>query len=83
MATDLAGTIATAAASPAAASVDGQSVSARPVGDLITADQYLAAKEAAQKRRRGVRFSKLVPPGPLPDDGRALMGDGFTGGFTG
>jgi hypothetical protein len=31
---------------------------------LVEADRYLASKEAAKKPNRGLRFNKLVPPGP-------------------
>jgi hypothetical protein len=31
--------------------------------DQITADKYLASKEAAKSKSRGLRFNKFVPPG--------------------
>ena len=71
---DLATQIEQAANDPASHSVDGETVVARSVGDLIQADQYLAAKSAASKRRRGIRFSKLVNPGALSDAGGTLGG---------
>ena len=40
--------------------VDGQKIERRPVGELIEADKYLAAKSAA---KRGPFFTRLVPPG--------------------
>lgn len=43
----LASQIAAAAADPASASVDGTSVTARPLSELIEADKYLAGKAAA------------------------------------
>jgi hypothetical protein len=42
--------------------IDGQTVSAVPVKDLIEADRHLAAKAAMAKGRRGFRLSKIVPP---------------------
>lgn len=84
MATDLADTIATEAVSPASSAADGQSATARPLADLITADRYLAAKAAMASRRKGVSFSKLIPPGPLCDGGGAVVGvPPFGGGITG
>jgi len=71
---DLSGTIETAAGRPQAASVDGLTVTGRSVLELIQADQYLAAKAAASKRRRGIRFSKAVNPGALSDAGGTLGG---------
>lgn len=61
--TDLGDTIADAASTPSSASSDGQSVSARPLADIVEADRYLRSKEAASKPGRGLRFTKLRPPG--------------------
>lgn len=66
---DLSSQIEQAANDPANVSVDGLSVGAKPIGDLIRADQYLAAKTAAASRRRGIRFSKLINPGALSESG--------------
>lgn len=63
--TDLGDTIANAATTPSSASSDGQSVSARPVNEIIEADRYLRAKESAAKKHRGLRFAKIVPPGAV------------------
>ena len=68
---DLSGDIATQAVEPATSSADGQSATARAIGEVIQADQYLAARARVGKRRRGITFSKLVAPGALPDCGRA------------
>ncbi len=76
---DLSDQIEQAAADPASVSVDGQSVSARPIPEQIAADQYLAGKAAARKRRRGLSFTQLTTPGAMPDGGRAADG---TGGFA-
>ena len=51
------------ASQPAKASVDGQSVEQHPLKDQIEADRYLASKEAAKSKSRGLRLSKLAPPG--------------------
>lgn len=68
---DLSDDIATQAVGPSSASVDGRSATARPVADLIAAQQFLDAKAAVAKRRRGVTLTKLVAPGALDDCGRA------------
>lgn len=83
MATDLTATIAEEAAAPVSSTADGQTATARPLADMITADRYLAAKAAIAKRRRGVTFGKLIPPGPLADGGGAIVGTPFGGGITG
>jgi len=63
---DLAETIEEAAASPAAATVDGNSATARPIADLIDADRYLASKQAVrQNPRLGMRITRAVPPGTV------------------
>lgn len=76
--TDLADTIASEAQSVASSSADGQSATARSLGELIEADKYLAAKAARSSKRRGLLFTKLVPP---PAIGDAPQGSGgFAGG---
>lgn len=49
-------------AGPRSARGDAGEVSAQPIPDLIAADQYFAAKSAATALRKGLRFSRLVPP---------------------
>lgn len=83
MATDLTDTIAEEAAAPVSSTADGQSATARPLTDLITADRYLAAKQAIAKRRRGITFGQIIPPGPMADGGGAIVGTPFGGGITG
>jgi antitoxin (DNA-binding transcriptional repressor) of toxin-antitoxin stability system len=78
---DLSNDIAQQAVEPIAAAVDGQSATGRPVADLIAADQYLAGKAAARRRRRGIRFTKLTTPGGLPDNGRTGTGSFDTPGL--
>jgi len=48
---------------PAEVSGDAGSVKQHPLSEQIEADRYLASKEAAKQRQRGLRFNKLVPPG--------------------
>lgn len=48
---------------PAKASGDAGSVEQHKLTDQIEADRYLASKEAAKSKVRGLRFNKLVPPG--------------------
>lgn len=48
---------------PAKASGDAGSVEQHKLSDQIAADKYLASKEAAKSKRRGLVFNKLVPPG--------------------
>jgi hypothetical protein len=49
--------------SPASASTDGTSATARTVDELIKADKYLAAKGAADRPHRGLRFTRIIPGG--------------------
>ncbi len=48
---------------PAKAAGDAGSVEQHKLPDQIAADRYLASKEAAKSKRRGLLFNKLVPPG--------------------
>lgn len=48
---------------PSKASGDAGSVEQHSLRDQIEADRYLESKKAAGKKNRGLRFSKLVPPG--------------------
>lgn len=63
MADDLANTIRENAEGPAKASGDSGSMEQHKLPDQIAADRYLCSKEAAASKTRGLRFSKLVPPG--------------------
>ncbi len=61
---DLDDTIESTAKGPKSVSTDGTRVEAQDVDDLIKADQHLKGKEGvASTRHRGIRFSKLSPPG--------------------
>ncbi len=48
---------------PAKATGDAGSVEQHKLSEQIAADKYLASKEAAKSKCRGLRFNKLVPPG--------------------
>ncbi len=60
---ELEGTIRENAQGPAKASGDAGSIEQHRISDQIEADKYLASKEAAKSKSRGLRFNKLVPPG--------------------
>jgi hypothetical protein len=80
--TDLTETIATEAASPQSSAADGQVATGRPIGDLIKAQQFLDARAAMRKRRRGITYTQLTTPGALDDGGQAVApaGGNFGGG---
>jgi hypothetical protein len=65
MADDLDDTILENAQGPERVEGDAGSVKQHPLPDQIEADKYLAAKEAAKRKDRGLRFNKLVPPGTV------------------
>ena len=65
----------TAATDPASASADGQSVTARPIPDLIALDNHVAGKAKRTKRRRGLLMGILVNPGAASDVGRTYPTD--------
>ncbi|CAN5264105.1 hypothetical protein BH11PLA2_BH11PLA2_36840 [soil metagenome] len=60
---DLDDTIEQNAKGPAKASGDAGSVEQHPLPDQIEAAKFLASKEAAKSKKRGLRFNKIVPPG--------------------
>lgn len=51
------------AAGPYKAAGDSVSVEQHSIQDQIAADRYLASKRAANKPHRGLRFSRIIPPG--------------------
>jgi len=51
------------ASGPASATGDAGSVSQHNLRDQIEADRYLASKAAVRRRNRGLRISRIVPPG--------------------
>ena len=63
MADDLEDTIRQNAQGPAKAAGDAGSVEQHKLSEQIETDKYLASKEAAKSKRRGLIFNKLVPPG--------------------
>ncbi len=63
MANDLEDAIRENAQGPAKAAGDAGSVEQHKLSEQIAADKYLASKEAAQSKSRGLRFNKLIPPG--------------------
>lgn len=66
MADSLSSQIETLAANPASMSADGQSVTERPIADLIAADKYLRSQNALDSdATMGLRYANFVPPGPL------------------
>lgn len=78
---DLSNDIAEQVIEPITSAADGQSSTGRSVEELIRADQYLAAKSAITKRRRGVYFSKISTPGAMSD--QAGSNPPANGGFCG
>jgi hypothetical protein len=48
---------------PAKASGDSGSVEQHKLSEQIEADRYLASKQAARSKKRGLLFNKIVPPG--------------------
>jgi hypothetical protein len=63
MADELDDTIRQNAQGPARAAGDAGSVEQHKLPDQIEADRYLASKQAARSKRRGLVFNQLVPPG--------------------
>jgi len=60
---DLENTIRENAEGPAEAHGDSGGMKQHDPTKLIEVDRYLASKEAAQSKNRGIRLSKLIPPG--------------------
>lgn len=63
MADDLKDAIRENAEGPAKAAGDAGSMEQHKLPDQIAADKYLASKEAAKSKRRGLVFNKFIPPG--------------------
>lgn len=57
--------IESAAAQPQRVRTDAGEVESRDLEQLIEADKYLAATRAAQSKTRGLRITKLNPPGSI------------------
>ena len=60
---DLSDTIEDLAGKPSFVGSDGLQITERSLRELIEADKYLKAISARDKPRRGIRLTKLVPPG--------------------
>lgn len=56
-------TIAENAQGPKKAQGDSGSVEQHSLPDQIAADRYLASKRAVASKTKGIRLTKLVPPG--------------------
>jgi len=54
-----------AAAGPKSVAGDAGRVESQPLPDLIQADRYVRSKDAASKPARGLRITKLTPPGTV------------------
>lgn len=54
-----------ASAGVQSASGDAGSVTKVALSELIAADKYLRSKDAASNAGRGLRFTKLTPPGAV------------------
>lgn len=68
MSDELRDKIAETAAGPKRVRTDAGEVESQDLGDMIEADKYLSAKNAASgtgNTRRGLRFNKLLPPGSI------------------
>jgi len=61
MSDDLSDQVKEAAAKPKQVTVDGVTVQAQTIDDLIKADEFLERKKAIKKG--GLRIQKIVPPG--------------------
>ncbi|GEM_PF-1193593 len=48
---------------PRSVQTDAGSVSERPIREVIEGVRYLQSRRAAQRPHRGLRFTKLRPPG--------------------
>jgi hypothetical protein len=53
----------TALLGPKKVSGDAGSVEQHDIGEMIEADRYLRTRCVTESPRRGLRFTKLVPPG--------------------
>lgn len=51
------------ATGPAKATGDQGSFEQHSIEDQIAADRYLASKRASAKPHRGMRFTRIIPPG--------------------
>lgn len=63
MADEIRDAILNTATGPSKVQTDAGLVESQPIQDQIAADRYLSGKIATSKKGRGLRFSKLIPPG--------------------
>jgi hypothetical protein len=77
---DLLPQIGTTATGPAEVEGDAGKVVAQPISALIAADRYQKAAAAMANPSRGLRITKLIPPGPIGGESSQVPG-GDTGGF--
>lgn len=63
MSDDLEQSIRDNAAGPAQAHGDAGGMKQHSLSEQIEADRYLASKQASKKKHRGLRLSKITPPG--------------------
>lgn len=64
---DLTPQISTTGAGPRSVETDRLKAEAQPLQDLIASDRYLKAGAGAGQVSRGLRFTKLITPGPNSD----------------
>ena len=57
--------IAAALTEPKRFEADGVVAESRPISEMIEADRYLKSKCASSGASRGLRITKLVPPGAV------------------
>lgn len=60
---DINDAIAENATGPKSVSVDGSNVQQHSLADQIAARNDVASQSSASKAHRGLRFTKLIPPG--------------------
>jgi hypothetical protein len=65
MADNLTDAIVSDAQGPHSASSDVGSMTQHRLPDLIEADKHVRATEAVGRKHRGIRFSRLAPPGAV------------------
>ena len=65
MSESLRNTIETTATGPARVRTDAGEVEAHDLTAMIEVDRYLSAAQAAKTKNRGLRITKLMPPGTI------------------
>ena len=77
---DLGVTIEQSAEAPQSITTDGLTSTDHPLAAQIMADRYLAGKNNATQKNRGLRFSKLLASGPVSDSQETRQG--FSSNFS-